>query len=71
MTTLTQLAKDLQIGKGTLYKVLSNLGITPYKQGRSRVLDDEQIKKIQKSNSLSVRPETVRDRQASDFKRAD
>ena len=47
MTTLTQLAKDLQIGKGTLYKVLSNLGITPYKQGRSRVLDDEQIKKIQ------------------------
>ena len=48
MTTLTQLAKDLQIGKGTLYKVLSNLGITPYKQGRSRVLDDEQIKKIQK-----------------------
>ena len=48
MTTLTQLAKDLQIGKGTLYKVLSNLGITPHKQGRSRVLDDEQIKKIQK-----------------------
>ena len=48
MTTLTQLAKDLQIGKGTLYKVLSNLGITPYKQGRSRVLNDEQIQKIQK-----------------------
>ena len=48
MTTLTQLAKDLQIGKGTLYKVLSNLEITPHKQGRSRVLDDEQIKKIQK-----------------------
>ena len=48
MTTLTQLAKDLQIGKGTLYKVLSDLGITPHKQGRSRVLDDEQIKKIQK-----------------------
>ena len=49
MTTLTQLAKDLQIGKGTLYKVLSNLEITPHKQGRSRVLDDEQIKKIQKA----------------------
>ena len=48
MTTLTQFAKDLQIGKGTLYKVLSNLEITPHKQGRSRVLDDEQIKKIQK-----------------------
>ena len=48
MTTLTQLAKDLQIGKGTLYKVLSNLGITPHKQGRSRVLNDEQIQKIQK-----------------------
>ena len=49
MTTLTQLAKDLQIGKGTLYKTLSDLGITPHKQGRSRVLDDEQIQQIQKA----------------------
>ena len=63
MTTLTQLAKDLQIGKGTLYKTLSDLGITPHKQGRSRVLDDEQIQQIQKVNvsASDLRPsETVR-----------
>ena len=63
MTTLTQLAKDLQIGKGTLYKTLSDLGITPHKQGRSRVLDDEQIQQIQKviASASDRRPsETVR-----------
>ena len=68
MTTLTQLAKDLQIGKGTLYKTLSDLGITPHKQGRSRVLDDEQIQQIQKvivSASDQGPSETVR-RQAQD-----
>ena len=68
MTTLTQLAKDLQIGKGTLYKTLSDLGITPHKQGRSRVLDDEQIQQIQKVivSASDQRPsETVR-RQTQD-----
>ena len=68
MTTLTQLAKDLQIGKGTLYKTLSDLGITPHKQGRSRVLDDEQIQQIQKvivSASDRKPSETVR-RQTQD-----
>ena len=59
MTTLTQLAKDLQIGKGTLYKVLSNLEITPHKQGRSRVLDDEQIQKVIVSAS-GQRPSNVK-----------
>ena len=68
MTTLTQLAKDLQIGKGTLYKTLSDLGITPHKHGRSRVLDDEQIQQIQKVivSASDRRPsETVR-RQTQD-----
>ena len=68
MTTLTQLAKDLQIGQGTLYKTLSDLGITPHKQGRSRVLDDEQIQQIQKVivSASDRRPsETVR-RQTQD-----
>ena len=68
MTTLTQLAKDLQIGKGTLYKTLSDLRITPHKQGRSRVLDDEQIQQIQKVivSASDQRPsETVR-RQTQD-----
>lgn len=64
MTTLTQLAKDLQIGKGTLYKVLSNLEITPHKQGRSRVLDDEQIQKVIVSASDRRQSETIK-RQAS------
>ena len=67
MTTLTQLAKDLQIGKGTLYKVLSNLEITPHKQGRRRVLNDEQIQKIQKVivSASDRRPSETIKRQAS------
>ena len=47
MTTLTQLTKNLGIGKGTLYKTLSDLGITPHQQGRKRVLDDDQVQRIQ------------------------
>ena len=68
MTTLTQLAKDLQIGKGTLYKTLSDLGITPHNHGRSRVLADEQNPQIQKIivSASDRRPsETVR-RQTQD-----
>ena len=68
MTTLTQLAKDLQIGKGTLYKTLSDLGITPHKQGRSRVLDDEQIQQIQKVivSASDQRPSETLRRQTQD-----
>jgi len=68
MTTLTQLAKDLQIGKGTLYKTLSDLGITPHKQGRSRVLDDEQIQQIQKVivSASDRRPSETVKRQTQD-----
>ena len=68
MTTLTQLAKDLQIGKGTLYKTLSDLGITPHKQGRSRVLDDEQIQQIQKVivSASAQRPSETLRRQTQD-----
>ena len=68
MTPLTQLAKDLQIGKGTLYRTLSDLGITPHKQGRSRVLDDEQIQQIQKVivSASDRRPSETFKRQTQD-----
>ena len=73
MTTLTQLTKDLQIGKGTLYKTLSDLGITPHQQGRKRVLDDDQVQRIQSTVVSASDPrlsETV-NRQARDARTDD
>ena len=73
MTTLTQLTKDLGIGKGTLYKTLSDLGITPHQQGRKRVLDDDQVQRIQSTVVSASDPrlsETV-NRQARDARTDD
>ena len=68
MTTLTQLTKDLGIGKGTLYKTLSDLGITPHQQGRKRVLDDDQVQRIQSAivSASDSRPSETVNRQARD-----
>ena len=68
MTTLTQLTKDLGIGKGTLYKTLSDLGITPHQQGRKRVLDDDQVQRIQSAivSASDTRPSETVNRQSRD-----
>ena len=66
MTTLTQLTKDLGIGKGTLYKILSDLGITPHQQGRKRELDDDQVQRIQSAivSASDSRPSETVNRQS-------
>ena len=68
MTTLTQLTKDLGIGKGTLYKTLSDLGITPHQQGRKRVLNSDQVQRIQSAivSASDSRPSETVNRQARD-----
>ena len=73
MTTLTQLTKDLGIGKGTLYKTLSDLGITPHQQGRKRVLDDDQVQRIQSVivSASDSRPSETVNRQIRDAKTDD
>ena len=73
MTTLTQLTKDLGIGKGTLYKTLSNLGITPHQQGRKRVLDDDQVQRIQSVivSASDSRPSETVNRQIRDARTDD
>jgi len=73
MTTLTQLTKDLGIGKGTLYKTLSDLGITPHQQGRKRVLDDDQVQRIQSAivSASDSRPSETVNRQARDARTDD
>ena len=73
MTTLTQLTKNLGIGKGTLYKTLSDLGITPHQQGRKRVLDDDQVQRIQSAivSASDSRPSETVNRQSRDARTDD
>ena len=73
MTTLTQLTKNLGIGKSTLYKTLNDLGITPHQQGRKRVLDDDQVQRIQSAivSASDSRPSETVNRQARDARTDD
>ena len=49
MITLTQLTQDLQIGKSKLYRLMKELEINPHQDGRRRLLDKEQLQKIQQA----------------------
>ena len=73
MTTLTQLTKNLGIGKSTLYKTLNDLGITPHQQGRKRVLDDDQVQRIQSAivSASDSRPSETVNRQSRDARTDD
>ena len=53
MITLTQLTQDLQIGKSKLYRLMEELEINPHQDGRRRILDEEQIQKIQQIRTCS------------------
>ena len=73
MTTLTQLTKNLGIGKSTLYKTLNDLGITPHQQGRKRVLNSDQVQRIQSAivSASDSRPSETVNRQARDARTDD
>ena len=46
MTSLTQLCRDLSIGKPRLYGILERLDIQPEQVGNKRLLDNDQVTKV-------------------------
>ena len=46
MTSLTQLCRDLGIGKPRLYGILERLDIQPEQVGNKRLLDNDQVAKV-------------------------
>jgi hypothetical protein len=71
MTSLTQICKDLGIGKPRLYATLDRLDIKPAKAGNRRILNDEQVQIIQAAITAQTdrKPtETVQDRPQTVYK---
>ena len=71
MTSLTQLCRDLSIGKPRLYGLLERLDIQPEQVGNKRLLDDAQVAKVRDAlaSKTDRKPtETVQDRPQTDHK---
>ena len=71
MTSLTQLCRDLSIGKPRLYGLLDRLDIKPEQVGNKRLLDNEQVSRIREAlrSQTDRKPtETVQDRPQTDRK---
>ena len=69
MASLTQVCKDLSIGKPRLYALLDRLNIEPEKVGNRRILDDDQVQRIQaviREQTDRKPTETVQDRPQTD-----
>ena len=64
MTSLTQLCRDLSIGKPRLYGILERLDIQPEQVGNKRLLDNDQVTKVRDA----LGSKTVRDRPKTDQK---
>ena len=71
MTSLTQLCRDLSIGKPRLYGILERLDIQPEQVGNKRLLDNDQIAKVRDAlgSKTDRKPTaTVQDRPQTDHK---
>ena len=71
MTSLTQLCRDLSIGKPRLYGILERLDIQPEQVGNKRLLDDDQVAKVRDAlgSKTDRKPTgTVQDRPQTDRK---
>ena len=64
MTSLTQLCRDLSIGKPRLYGILERLDIQPEQVGNKRLLDNDQVTKVRDA----LGSKTVQDRPKTDQK---
>ena len=64
MTSLTQLCRDLSIGKPRLYGILERLDIQPEQVGNKRLLDNDQVTKVRDA----LGSKTVQDRPQTDHK---
>ncbi|MBT6725682.1 MAG: hypothetical protein HOA75_02840 [Deltaproteobacteria bacterium] len=47
MRTITAAARDLRVGKTRLYSLLTQTGVEPFQQGKSRMIDDAQLQILQ------------------------
>ena len=47
MRTITAAARELRVGKTRLYSLLTETGIEPFQQGKSRMIDDAQLQILQ------------------------
>jgi hypothetical protein len=71
MTSLTQLCRDLSIGKPRLYGILERLDIQPEQVGNKRLLDNDQVAKVRdalESKTDHKPTETVQNRSQTDHK---
>ena len=71
MTSLTQLCRDLSIGKPRLYGILERLDIQPEQVGNKRLLDNDQVAKVRDAlgSKTDHKPtETVQNRSQTDHK---
>ena len=47
MRTITATARELRVGKMRLYSLLTETGVEPFQQGKSRMIDDAQLQILQ------------------------
>jgi len=47
MRTITAAARELRVGKTRLYSLLTQTGVEPFQQGKSRMIDDAQLQILQ------------------------
>ncbi len=47
MRTITAAARELRVGKTRLYSLLTETGVEPFQQGKSRMIDDAQLQILQ------------------------
>jgi len=47
MRTITAAARELRVGKTRLYSLLTQTGVEPFQQGKSRMIDDAQLRILQ------------------------
>ena len=47
MRPITAAARELRVGKTRLYSLLTETGVEPFQQGKSRMIDDAQLQILQ------------------------
>ena len=55
MRTITAAARELRVGKTRLYSLLTETGVEPFQQGKSRMIDDAQLQILQ--NAIHPTPD--------------
>ena len=56
MRTITAAARELRVGKTRLYSLLTETGVEPFQQGKSRMIDDAQLQILQNAIHPTLDP---------------